>query len=164
MAADRAWPMTPRPLPDEAFGSWLGRAAARYRIGVDELIDACAIEVEIGEQASRWLAAVPKGDGAIKRLCDLSRLTQDSLVQMLPRRRLNADLFPCCYRCLVLNPWEVESPYWLLSWLTGEAVGCGHPESEVESVTLGMLRKARNMTRLVKELERKRRTRGYKKR
>jgi hypothetical protein len=56
-------PMTPRPFPDEAFGSWLGRAAACYRMGVDELIDACGIEVEIGKQGSRWLVAVPKGEG-----------------------------------------------------------------------------------------------------
>jgi hypothetical protein len=41
--------MTPRPLLDEALASWLGMAAARYRIGVDELIAASGLEVNIGE-------------------------------------------------------------------------------------------------------------------
>jgi len=91
--------MTLRPLPDEALGSWLGRAAARYRIGFDELIAASGLEVDIGEQACTWLAAVPKGEGSVRRLC------------------------------------------------------------HIENATLGMLSRARNMRRLVKGFERKRRSR-----
>ena len=151
--------MTPKPLPDEALGSWLGRAAARYRIGVDELIAASGLEVDIGEQACTWLAAVPKGEGAIRRLCHISRLAQVDVLRMLTPKRLYADVFPCCYRCLVLNPWEIESPYWPLRWMTGESSLCDHAEIEVENATLGMLSRARNMRRLVKELEHKRRSR-----
>ena len=151
--------MTPKPLPDEALGSWLGRAAARYRIGVDELIAASGLEVDIGEQACTWLAAVPKGEGAIRRLCHISRLAQVDVLRMLTPKRLYADVFPCCYRCLMLNPWEIESPYWPLRWMTAETSLCDHPASEVENATLGMLSRARNMRRPVKELEHKRRSR-----
>ena len=35
---DAPWPVVPRPFQDETFGSWFGRLALRYRIGVDELV------------------------------------------------------------------------------------------------------------------------------
>lgn len=155
MDVGRAWPATPRPQHDEAFGSWLGRVAARYRIGVDELISAAAVEVDIGERASTWLAAVPKGEGAFLRLCSIAGLAQQDLLRMLPGERLRAEVFPCCYRCLILNPREVEAPYWPLRWMTAGGRSCDHPASEVENVTPGMLSKARNMARLLKQLERK---------
>jgi hypothetical protein len=156
MAADRAWPTTPRPLPNEAFGSWLGRVAARYRIGIDDLIATSGVDVDIGEQASSWLAAVPRSDGTIDRLCSISRLSQPDIMRMLTGQRLRTDIFPSCHRCLMLNPWEVESPYWPLGWMAGGAGRCHHPESEVENITPGMLSRARNMTRLIREIERKR--------
>lgn len=31
----RPWPIAPRPFLEEAFGSWLGRIAARYQTSVD---------------------------------------------------------------------------------------------------------------------------------
>lgn len=74
---------------------------------------------------------------------------------MLPGERLRAEVFPCCYRCLILNPREVEAPYWPLRWMTAGGRSCDHPASEVENVTPGMLSKARNMPRLLKQLERK---------
>ena len=40
------WPVAPRPFDDEAFGSWLGRLASRYRIGVDDLVRAAGIELD----------------------------------------------------------------------------------------------------------------------
>lgn len=156
MDASRAWPTTPRPQHDEALGSWLGRVAARYRIGVDELVSAAAVDVDIGEHASTWLAAVPKGEGAIYRLCSISRLPKHELMRMLTGKMLPTAVFPCCYRCLMLNPWEVESPYWPLRWMTAGGGWCDHPACEVENVTPGMLSKARNMSRLLKALERKR--------
>lgn len=155
--------MTPRPQHDEAFGSWLGRVAARYRIGVDELIKAAGIEVDIGERANAWLAAMPIGEGSIRRLCSLSRLSQGDLVRTLPNRPLRTSVFPCCFPCLMLNPWEVEAPYWPLRWLTGEGARCGHPTSEIENVTPGMLSQGRNMSRLMREIERKRCKRAIKK-
>jgi len=36
-------------------------------------------------------------------------------------RRLSAHAFPGSDPCWVLSGWEMESPYWPLSWLTGEA-------------------------------------------
>ena len=60
------WPAAPKPMPGEVFGSWLGRVAARYRIGVDELNSASQIEVEIGQGAEAWLAARPVGAATIE--------------------------------------------------------------------------------------------------
>lgn len=31
------WPVAPRPFYEEAFGNWLGRVAARYKISVGAL-------------------------------------------------------------------------------------------------------------------------------
>ncbi len=31
----RPWPYAPRPFQDEAFGSWFGRIASRYRMTVE---------------------------------------------------------------------------------------------------------------------------------
>ena len=57
-------------VPDRA------RVAARYLSGVDELIAPADIEIDIGERAETWLAALPKGEGAIRIRFDTLRLTR----------------------------------------------------------------------------------------
>jgi hypothetical protein len=33
----RPWPFATRPFDDEAFGSWFGRAASRYKLSIDRM-------------------------------------------------------------------------------------------------------------------------------
>src|SRR6218665_303639 len=52
----RSWPVVPRPFDDEAFGSWFGRIAARYRIRVDELASAAGVSLD---HEGLWLGGRP---------------------------------------------------------------------------------------------------------
>lgn len=102
---DQPWPVVPRPFPDEAFGSWFGRIAALYRIGVDELARAGRVRLDFGEQASSWLAGVPRPD-AYERLSYLCRMPSSQIEAMPPTQPLSErSRFPYCPRCLC---WEDE--------------------------------------------------------
>lgn len=158
MHANSAWPAVPRPMPQEVFGSWLGRVAGRFGIGVDELVAASRLDIELGPEAKHWLAARPTGAEAALRLGHLARLSRQEQEQMLDSIRANNDGYPCCFRCLVLNPWEVESPYWRLEWMRGQCA-CDHDASLWEWASPGLLKQAANMSRLVQALGRRRQRR-----
>ncbi len=49
ISAPVPWPLAPRPFDEEAFGSWLGRVAAKYRISV-----AALWEVSVDEPCQRF--------------------------------------------------------------------------------------------------------------
>lgn len=159
MYRDRAWPVAPRPLPLEVFGSWLGRVAARYRIGVDDLVAAAAVDIELGTQANHWLAARPISGDAVSRLGHLARLSREEVERTLRFAGQKAEGYPCCFTCLVLNPWEVESPYWRLEWMSERSI-CEHDNSSWERASPGLLKQAKNMSQLVGVLSRRRQMRA----
>lgn len=150
------WPAAPKPMPGEVFGSWLGRVAARYRIGVDELNSASQIEVEIGPGAEAWLAARPVGAAALQRLSQLSTVPMEQLLGTLLQEGSRTARYPCCYGCLIMNPLELESPYWHGQWMRHEVWRCDRPGHDMLKATSAMLRRARNMTKLVEVLRRDR--------
>jgi hypothetical protein len=143
----------------EAFGSWLGRTAARFRIGVDDLIAASELEVEIGQDAQAWLAARPKTQAAVMHLSALARLPAQEIEEAVPKTQINTTVYVGCYHCLIMNPWEVESPYWRRCWIEEEPV-CLEAAHVRISASVALLRRHRNMKRLVNEIslrERRRR-------
>lgn len=44
-----------QPFADEDFGSWSGRVAMRYRMGVGELAEQARINIDLGQASSGWL-------------------------------------------------------------------------------------------------------------
>jgi hypothetical protein len=72
---EKTWPAAPRPFPDETFGGWFGRVAGRYGITVDELAGAANIRLDLNPEGSGWLVASAPGDGPLRRLGALCRLT-----------------------------------------------------------------------------------------
>lgn len=159
MFAGRAWPAVPKPMPQEVFGSWLGRVAARFRIGVNDLLAAGELDIDVGQGAQRWLGAMPRHAQALARLGHLARLQVGELETMLAFNEARPGNYRCCFRCLVLNPAEVESPYWQLAWMEHKFT-CEHGSSETESASPSMLVQARNMRKLVDALGRRRRGRA----
>jgi len=163
MSADRAWPAVPMPMPQEVFGSWLGRVAARFRIGVDDLLVAGELDIDVGQGAQRWLAAKPRHVQALVRLGQLARLRVADMESMLAFTADRPGNYRCCYRCLVLNAVEVESPFWRIEWMEHQFT-CEHGGSETESAPPALLGQARNMRKLVHALGRRRRQRAWERR
>ena len=123
-----AWPAVPRHFVDEAFGGWLGRVAGRYGITVDELGTAANI------------------------LCRLAPVEIEALAKF---GTVRAGGFAYCYRCLVLNPQDVFSPYWKDSWLDSSRPPCPDHLSWVGFVSPTVMRRNRNMPQLLRALVRK---------
>ena len=150
------WPIAPRPFADEAFGSWLGRVASRYRIGVDELVHAADVDVELGE--GDWLALPAPGERSAERLAALCRMEPEDLARMLPSTRENGRRFPYCFGCLILNPQDVTAPYWKADWLAAKAPGCTVHPQRGSWVTVETLRRQRNLRQLVQYISCRQRT------
>ena len=74
----RAWPVAPRPFPEEAMGSWIGRVAACYRVSVEQLCEDGAIEVDTSGHLG-WLLPASLPSDQLRRLARLARLDPDRL-------------------------------------------------------------------------------------
>ena len=151
------WPVAPRPFTDEAFGSWLGRVASRYRIGVDELLHAA--DIDLAPPDGAWLAARAPQGRSLERLAALCRMTPAELTCIGAAASETRTTFPYCFGCLVLNPLDATAPYWKAHWIETAAPGCSrHPQRDV-FVTVETLRRERNMRQLCRYISR--RQRGY---
>ena len=157
---NKAWPAVPRPFADEAFGGWLGRVAGRYGITVDELGAAANIQLNLDPDGSGWLAAGAPAGRSMRRLAALSRLAPVEIEALAKFGAVRAGALAYCYRCLVLNPQDVFSPYWKDSWLDTSRPPCPDHLSWVGSVRPVDMSRNRNLPRLLKSLERKWRNKG----
>lgn len=112
--AERTWPICPRPFADETFGSWFGRAAARYHMGVDQLAEATATELELGPNCIGWLTMPAPQSQTLRRLAIQARINPDILAGLpVGDSAPTSDaVLWYCRRCLFVNPIEVESHYW----------------------------------------------------
>ena len=146
------WPVAPRPFDDEAFGSWLGRVAARYRIGVDDLVRAAGVEFDIDIDVCRWLATPAPTERVAERLGQLCRLSPATLMQMLPTGRAERSTMAYCYQCLIMNPLDLTAPYWKAAWLSAERGACTAHLQQANWVTPAALRGNRNMQRLLRHV------------
>jgi hypothetical protein len=153
---EHPWPVVHRPYGGEAFGSWLGRIAARYRIGVDELVAAADIRIELEREGRAWLLAdVPRGED-LMRLAWACRLPTAEIEAMRPSPARGTSQLCYCHHCLFLNPEDVTAPYWKRAWLYTPAVPCVlHPES-IDWVSEADLRMHRNLRKLLDFISKRR--------
>ena len=155
----RPLPFAPRPFPDEALGSWIGRLAARYRVGVAQLNAGYGLGLEVSGPLA-WLLPSPLSPVSLSKLSCLTRMSGVAISALsvgAAPRLLGA---PYCKRCVFLNPLEVESPYWKKSWLMPGASVCDVHGLPLVTLSASLARDTRNMLDLIKRvgrLERERR-------
>lgn len=156
---DRPWPVAPRPFADEPLGGWLGRVAARYRLGVWQLCEAYGLDTGTTDSSMGWLLLPPQPARNIEALAMLARLDVRTLESMQtpvqwPLARRLAAYFP---RCLFLNDLDVTSPCWRRSWLDPAATWCARHARPLGSVAAGKLRHCRNFNGVVQTVGRRER-------
>jgi hypothetical protein len=144
----------PRPFVDEAFGSWFGRVAARYRITVGELATAGGLHLDLGRDDRDWLISQPPQQPALARLCHLCALPQGAIEAMRATTPAGPRLW-YCFNCLFMNPVEVESPYWRTDWLKPDCVPCRRHPDHWEYILPSDVGKRLNMRRLLRFISRR---------
>ena len=142
---EKAWPAAPRPFPDETFGGWFGRVAGRYGITVDELAGAADIRLDLN----------PEGSGSLRRLAALCRLAPVDVPVLSTPLPVHVGEITYCYRCLVLNPRDVGSPYWRRAWAGGGTSPYQAHDGWVDRLSPADMAQRRNLPRLLKLLERR---------
>jgi hypothetical protein len=147
------WPVVPRPFEGEAFGSWFGRIAARYRMRVDEL--ACGAGLALDLCGGAWLASQPPQGEARRRLAELCRLPSEVIGSMAPQTSVVTNRFWYCYPCLDLNPQDVLSPYWRADWLTSGCSICACHQGDACWIELGTLLHCADMRSLVRDIRKR---------
>jgi len=146
------WPAVPGIMPGEAFGSWFGRIAAGYGLDVLALARAADLGLDLGAHARAWIAAHPPMGSGARMLSALTGIAAEEIERMGadagPGRATHA--YAYCFRCLVLNPWDVAAPYWQRRWLQGGWSGCDEHPAEYDELRPSHLQTHRNMSRLLK--------------
>ena len=149
--------MATRPFDDEPLGSWLGRVAARYRMGVWQLCEAYDLDIGTPDSGMGWLLLPPQPARNITALAMLARLDVPDLQSMQTpapwplARRLAA----YCPRCLFLNDLDVTAPCWRRSWLDPAATWCAKHARPLGNVTAGQLRHCRNFDGVLQTVSRR---------
>lgn len=102
--------VAPRPFVDELLSSWLGRPAARYRLGVYDLADLYGID--LGERCRPWLLLTELSEVSLTKLSWLARRDVHQLAAMQPPRAWCEGIrcLPYCARCFFLNPGRRDVP------------------------------------------------------
>jgi len=155
----RPWPHAPRPFEDEAFGSWVGRVASRYRMTVEMAWEINGLGPLPALTSAGWILFAPLNDYALDKLAALARVEAETIASiqtpgswMVARRRL-----PFCFRCLVINPLDVSAPYWKRAWLNPSIIECCEHGAQLETAPPSVLRRAGNMQQLISSVGRYRR-------
>lgn len=148
-------PMAPRPFPDEALGSWIGRLAALYRISVLQLDSTFRLQLNLAGPMA-WLCPVPVAPDSAERLAVLTHLPSAVVALFVDTASVlqapQAAYY--CHRCVFLNPVEVESPYWKRDWLEPRAAPCPIHAAPLTRLPAGEVRRAANMQALIRTVGR----------
>lgn len=154
-ASKLPWPVVHPPFQDEAFGSWWGRLAARYHIGVDELARAAGVQIDFGDDCRFWIAAPVPDSQSVHRIAQLCRLPVEAVARLHPATPLpSKPQLHYCHRCLVVNPLDVMAPYWKASWLTAALPCEAHPQM-LRRVAPSDLMYYRNLRKLLRRIGRR---------
>ena len=150
----RPLPWAPRPFGDEAFGSWIGRLAGRYRMSAALLNASLELGLEF-DGPLRWLLPSAAGEESIARLSKLTRMDEANLPTPSPYDASNpARSALYCRHCVFLNPAEVESPYWHQVWLAPGAAVCQIHRLSLATLKGGVVRRSHNLPHLLKHVGR----------
>ncbi|MCA8150237.1 hypothetical protein LGN06_28325 [Burkholderia vietnamiensis] len=110
--------------------------AGRYRMTVEEAWEANGLGSLPALTNAVWIMFPPLDETTMHKLAVLARIDVVTLDRiqtpegwMTPRRRL-----PYCYRCLVINPVDVSTPYWRRAWLDPAIRNCGEHGTPLETV------------------------------
>ena len=155
---ERAWPVAPRPFDDETFGSWFGRVASRYRVGIDELAEDAGVVLEVDPTCRGWLTMPPPVGESLQRLAWLARLSPSALSSLVCERPSSRWL-SFCHLCLFLNPIDVEEPYWRARWIVQTDRWCATHRVQLAYVLCSRTATSRNLTKLLNHMSRHRVTR-----
>lgn len=148
------WPAVPRIIQGESFGSWFGRIAARYRVDVDELGRIAEIKLDLGTDACQWLAAPAPQGRHVARLSALTGIPAEQIAAMgYPADPTTNSRY--CFKCLVLNPDDVFSPFWQRQWLEFSWTTCDRHPNEVDALSPTALRTNKNMYKLLRFVSRR---------
>jgi len=91
----------------------------------------------------------------MRRLVGLCRMAPVEIEALAKFGTVRAGGLAYCYRCLVLNPQDVFSPYWKDSWLDDSTPPCPDHLSWVGFVSPTVMGRNRDRPRLLRALERK---------
>jgi hypothetical protein len=138
------WPVAPRPFYEEAFGSWLGRVAARYQIGVTTLWEISVSEKMPVLGTAGWILFPAISHSALQRFATLARLDASRLshMQTPPAWFVDRRCMPYCFKCLVLNDADVSAPRWKREWLDPTAEFCSVHRGLLETVPVSVFRRS----------------------
>ena len=143
-------PFAPRPFADEALGSWVGRLAARYRIGVAQLDADYELGLDLTGPLS-WLSPAPMSSPTLERLGWLTRIAPGAISALaVETASVKARGTWYCCRCVFINPMEVESPYWKRGWLLANVSYCVVHKERLVVLPAGKVRVCANMLELIR--------------
>ncbi len=143
-------PLAPRPFTDEALGSWIGRLASRYRIGVLQLDAQYRLQLGLSRPLA-WLAPGPMSEDTLERLCWLTHCPALVISALaVEGAAIKVRSVSYCWRCVFLNPLEVESPYWKREWRLPGASLCAIHGEYLAALPAGKVRASANMRELIR--------------
>lgn len=157
------WPVVPRPFAEEPIGGWLGRVAARYRMGVGELAEQHGLDLGSEQAACTWLLISAVSHSTISRLAALARVDPELLRQMQPQRAWPGfrSRLSYCARCLFLNPVDITSPRWLRAWLDGGLNVCQTHDVALRGLPVSSIHACRNFNGLLRLVSRRERDQDW---
>lgn len=139
---------------DEALGSWLGRVAARYRVGVVKLIKEQELLLGATVAQAGWIALPRQEQDAIEQVAWLARVDAGDLLRIQTPDEWSASRthFNDCSECLFLNRFDVTAPRWMLDGLNPEAKTCPVHGEPYWKVPASALRQCTNMDGVIRRL------------
>lgn len=148
----RPWPVAPRPFDDEAFGGWLGRLAATYRISVPQLWASGQLGAFPYLPRCGWLLFPPVDELVLARLAALTHVNIDRLVAIQTPAAWVSDRrgLSFCFECLALNPLDVFSPRWKREWLKPAATVCEIHDHRLQAISSFRLHQLKNLNAVIR--------------
>ncbi|ABK10005.1 conserved hypothetical protein [Burkholderia cenocepacia HI2424] len=152
----RPWPIAPRPFLEEAFGSWLGRIAARYQTSVDLIWESGTGVAMPSLTKAGWILFPPVPSATLSRLSRVARLNDGilSMIQTPHEWVFDQKYLVYCFRCLVLNDADVTASRWKREWLDPSADYCRVHHSLLETVPQSIFARAPNFDAALRAISR----------
>jgi hypothetical protein len=150
----RPWPVVPQPFPEEAFGGWLGRVAARYRMAIGALWGTLDVGPLPALRFSGWLLFPPQEDEVLLRLSMIARLERRRLLELqTPRAWITKQqALHYCFRCLMINDQDVFHPRWKREWLDPDSTVCAFCGTDLEQADATLLSRSRHFNEVLYRL------------
>ena len=139
------------------MGSWLGRVAARYRMGVAQLVKDYDLQIPLQATGAGWLLLPPLNTDVLQRLAGLARMKIDLLQEI---QTPDSWLCDCksvfyCRACLFVNPEDVFSPMCKRQWFDLHHQHCTVHYKPLESLPASKIRQCSNFDGVLKKISRK---------